>query len=187
MKREVQIKLKAVSADHCNIQYDKEKGWAISERGKEKLSSNGTFVFMKSHKQMTDHEPSDLIPLHDGMVISFINYEIRVNLEKKDAEEIANEELKIKQMAEEFSKTASFAGTFKAQAEPAIEATPTEVPPQVVEEAEGAKVEEAQAELGQEAAEEVKAEPGPAEGEGVSAAVEEEKKSEAAPEEAPKE
>ena len=48
------------------------------------------------------------------MVISFINYEIRVNLEKKDAEEIANEELKIKQMAEEFSKTASFAGTFKA-------------------------------------------------------------------------
>ena len=185
MKREVQIKLKAVSADHCNIQYDKEKGWAISERGKEKLSSNGTFVFMKSHKQMTDHEPSDLIPLHDGMVISFINYEIRVNLEKKDAEEIANEELKIKQMAEEFSKTASFAGTFKAQAEPAIEATPAEIPPQVVEEAEGAKVEEAQADLG--AAEEVKAEPAPVEGEGATGAAEEEKKSDAAPEEAPKE
>jgi len=121
MKREVQIKLKAVSADHCNIQYDREKGWYISERGKDKLSSNGTFVFMKSHKQMTDHEPSDLIPLHDGMVISFINYEIRVNLEKKDPEEIANEELKIKQLAEEFSKTASFAGTFKASAEPAVE------------------------------------------------------------------
>ena len=70
---------------------------------------------------MSDHEPSDLIPLHDGMVISFINYEIRVNLEKKDPEEIANEELKIKQLAEEFSKTASFAGTFKASAEPAVE------------------------------------------------------------------
>ena len=165
MKREVQIKLKAVSADHCNIQYDKEKGWAISERGKEKLSSNGTFVFMKSHKQMTDHEPSDLIPLHDGMVISFINYEIRVNLEKKDAEEIANEELKIKQMAEEFSKTASFAGTFKAQAEPAIEATPV-VEPETVVVAEPVKVEEAQEELGQ-AAEEVKAEAAPAEGEGA--------------------
>lgn len=65
---------------------------------------------------MNDHEPSDLIPLHDGMVISFINYEIRVNLEKKGAEEIANEEKKIAAMAEEFSKTASFAGTFKAQA-----------------------------------------------------------------------
>ena len=40
---------------------------------------------------MNDHEPSDLIPLHDGMVISFINYEIRVNLEKKGTEEIVNQ------------------------------------------------------------------------------------------------
>ena len=95
MKRDTQIKLKAVSADHCNITYENEKGWHISERGKEKQSSNGTFVFMKSHKQMNAHEPSDLIPLHDGMVISFINYEIRVNLEKKEANEIAQEELKI--------------------------------------------------------------------------------------------
>lgn len=31
MKREVQIKLKAVSADHCNITYDGPKGWFISE------------------------------------------------------------------------------------------------------------------------------------------------------------
>ena len=83
MKREVQIKLKAVSADHCNITYDDTKGWFISESGKDKPSSNGTFVFMKSQKQMADHEPSSLIPLHDGMVLSFINYEIRVNLEKK--------------------------------------------------------------------------------------------------------
>lgn len=65
---------------------------------------------------MNDHEPSDLIPLHDGMVISFINYEIRVNLEKKGAEEIESEQKKIAMMAEEFQKTASFAGTFKAQA-----------------------------------------------------------------------
>jgi len=63
MKREVQIKLKAVSADHCCIQYTPEKGWAVSEKNKDKLSSNGTFVFMKSHSQMSNHEPSDLIPL----------------------------------------------------------------------------------------------------------------------------
>ena len=31
MKREVQIKLKAVSADHCNINYSREMGWVISE------------------------------------------------------------------------------------------------------------------------------------------------------------
>ena len=41
---------------------------------------------------MQDHEPSSLIPLHDGMVISFINYEIRVNLERKDAEEVTRED-----------------------------------------------------------------------------------------------
>ena len=181
MKREVQIKLKAVSADHCNIQYDKEKGWAISERGKEKLSSNGTFVFMKSHKQMSDHEPSDLIPLHDGMVISFINYEIRVNLEKKDVEEIAKEEQKIRMMAEEFSKTASFAGTFKAQAEPAIEA-PVQDPTPADE---GAAVDSApQVEMA--AAEEAKGEIPPAEHDSAGEGAPEEKKSDAAPEEAPK-
>ena len=93
MKREVQIKLKAVSADHCNINYDNPKGWFISESGKDKPSSNGTFVFMKNQQQMTDHEPSSLIPLHDGMVISFINYEIRINLERKDADMVAQEDL----------------------------------------------------------------------------------------------
>ncbi len=36
---------------------------------------------MKSHKQMVEHEPSDLIQLYDGMVISFINYDLRVKLE----------------------------------------------------------------------------------------------------------
>ncbi len=91
MKREVVIKLKAVSADHCSVNYDTGKGWSISEKGKDKLSSNGTFVFMKSHGQMTEHEPSDLIQLYDGMVISFINYEIRVNLEKKDQDQYSKE------------------------------------------------------------------------------------------------
>lgn len=32
-----------------------------------------------------------MIPLQDGMVISFINYEIRVNLEKKDADFLEKE------------------------------------------------------------------------------------------------
>lgn len=48
MKREIQIKLKAVSADHCAIAYSPEKGWTITERNKDRLSSNGTFIFMKS-------------------------------------------------------------------------------------------------------------------------------------------
>lgn len=87
--------MKAVSADHCNVSYDIGKGWSISEKGKDKLSSNGTFVFMKSHGQMTEHEPSDLIPLHDGMVLSFINYEIRVNLEKKDGDAFGAEHQRI--------------------------------------------------------------------------------------------
>lgn len=82
-RRDVELKLKAVSADHCKIEYSKEKGWLIHEQGKERLSSNGTFVFMKSHQQMEDHEPSDLIPLFNGMIISFINYELTVRIEPK--------------------------------------------------------------------------------------------------------
>ena len=111
LQREVQIKLKAVSANHCNVAYDKEKGWYISERGKDKPSSNGTFVFMKSHRQMTDHEPSALIPLHDGMVISFINYEIRINLVKKDPEQVSRQQLELTQKAQE---AAALGETFKA-------------------------------------------------------------------------
>lgn len=115
MKREVQIKLKAVSADHCAVSYDTGKGWSISEKGKDKLSSNGTFVFMKSHGQMTEHEPSDLIPLHDGMVLSFINYEIRVNLEKKDASILSLENQELAQAnASQADAAASFKNTIKA-------------------------------------------------------------------------
>ena len=88
-RRDVELKLKAVSADHCKIEYSREKGWLIHEQGKERLSSNGTFVFMKSHQQMEDHEPSDLIPLFNGMVISFINYELQVRIEPKTPEELA--------------------------------------------------------------------------------------------------
>lgn len=88
MKRDIQIKLKAVSADHCAISYTKEKGWTITERGKERLSSNGTFIFMKSMQQMNDHIPSDIIPLHDDMIISFVNYELRVSLNQKTGEEL---------------------------------------------------------------------------------------------------
>lgn len=88
-RRDIQIKLKAVSADHCSIAYNPEKGWTISERDKDRPSSNGTYVFLKTLKQMRDHMPSDLIPLHDGMIISFVNYELRVRFEQKSNEEIS--------------------------------------------------------------------------------------------------
>jgi hypothetical protein len=44
---------------------------------------------MKSYKQMKDHEPSDLIPLFNGMIISFINYEILVKIEPKTPNELS--------------------------------------------------------------------------------------------------
>jgi len=120
MKREVQIKLKAVSADHCAVSYNTEKGWVISEKNKDKVSSNGTFVFMKSHNQMQFHEPSDMIPLHDGMIISFINYEVRISLAKKDVSELAKDDSQVKQKAQEYVKQAEFSTTLKAGAEPAF-------------------------------------------------------------------
>jgi len=44
---------------------------------------------MKSYQQMDDHEPSDIIPLFNGMIISFINYELQVRIEPKSADELA--------------------------------------------------------------------------------------------------
>lgn len=32
--------------------------------------------------------PSDLVPLHDGMILSFVNYELRVKIEKKTGDEL---------------------------------------------------------------------------------------------------
>jgi pSer/pThr/pTyr-binding forkhead associated (FHA) protein len=87
-RRDVEIKLKAVSADHCKIEYKKGEGWFVHEQDKDRLSSNGTFVFMKSHQQMDDHEPSDIIPLFNGMIISFINYELQVRIEPKTSDDL---------------------------------------------------------------------------------------------------
>lgn len=32
---------------------------------------------------MKDHMPSGLVPLHDGMILSFVNYELKVRIENK--------------------------------------------------------------------------------------------------------
>lgn len=93
MKRDIQIKLKAVSADHCCINYRAEAGWVITERGKastDRLSSNGTYIFLKAQDQMSYHMPSDLIPVQNDMIISFVNYELRVKLEAKTPDEKAS-------------------------------------------------------------------------------------------------
>lgn len=82
-ENDVPLKLKAISDDHCSITYEPARGWTISECGKAKTSVNGTYVFMKTLKQMQDKTPSDLIPLRDGMLLSFINYELRVSLQNK--------------------------------------------------------------------------------------------------------
>lgn len=47
---------------------------------------------------MDDHEPSDIIPLFNGMTVSFINYELQVRIEAKSSDELASsqfEEIKL--------------------------------------------------------------------------------------------
>ena len=48
------------------------------------------------------------------MVISFINYEIRVNLEKKNQDDVAREDQQIQQRTEQLRQTANLAGTMPA-------------------------------------------------------------------------
>lgn len=74
---------------------------------------------MKSQKQMHDHEPSSLIPLHDGMVLSFINYEIRVNLEKKDANEVDKDNQAVHERKAAMASTMPAMGATMAAATPA--------------------------------------------------------------------
>lgn len=87
-KRSIQLQVKAISAEHCFISYSCEKGWTIYEKGKAKESSNGTFVFLKSNHHMQSRMPSDPILLQDGMVISFVNYELKVRLEERTSHEV---------------------------------------------------------------------------------------------------
>lgn len=49
------------------------------------------------------------------MVISFINYEIRVSIVKKDQEELHRHQQALKDQMERYAKTASFQSTMKAQ------------------------------------------------------------------------
>mmetsp|Transcript_26701 Transcript_26701/g.35735 ORF Transcript_26701/g.35735 Transcript_26701/m.35735 type:complete len:131 (+) Transcript_26701:1871-2263(+) len=69
---------------------------------------------MKSQKQMQDHEPSSLIPLHDGMVLSFINYEIRVNLEKKEQGDVDRENQSIRERVEQMRSQQPLSNTMGA-------------------------------------------------------------------------
>ena len=41
---------------------------------------------------MKDHMPSDLIPIQNDMIISFVNYEVRVKLETKTAEDVRGQQ-----------------------------------------------------------------------------------------------
>jgi hypothetical protein len=50
------------------------------------------------------------------MILSFINYEIRVNLEKRDAKEIEAENKSILEKTHKFIENANFAKTMKAPA-----------------------------------------------------------------------
>ena len=60
---DVQIGSKNMNGHHCNILYDLDSGWMINETGKDKVSTKGTFVYIKNHKQFTAKQPSSLIPI----------------------------------------------------------------------------------------------------------------------------
>jgi hypothetical protein len=40
---------------------------------------------------MNNHVPSDMIPLHDEMIISFVNYELKVSLLQKTKDQLESQ------------------------------------------------------------------------------------------------
>ena len=82
-RNDIQIDLKELSSNHCSIEYSQIQGWTISEKDCPRPSSNGTFVFMKSYLQMLEQEPSGLVEVKEGMVLSFVNYQLLLKLVPK--------------------------------------------------------------------------------------------------------
>ena len=64
---------------------------------------------------MNDHVPSDMIPLHDNMIISFVNYELKVSLLQKTGAEMEAQTQKM---------DAFFAAQGQAAAAPTFTPTP---------------------------------------------------------------
>jgi pSer/pThr/pTyr-binding forkhead associated (FHA) protein len=83
----IKVNLNQVSQQHAMICYDKYKGWHITEKKINKKSTNGTFVELKNEEEVLEHQPSDLIPLQDGMVLSFLNYTTHVSFSEKSYQE----------------------------------------------------------------------------------------------------
>ena len=52
---------------------------------------------MKSMQQMNNHVPSDMIPLHDEMIISFVNYELKVSLLQKTKDQLESQTAQMEQ------------------------------------------------------------------------------------------
>jgi predicted component of type VI protein secretion system len=74
---------------------------------------------------MNDHVPSDMIPLHDDMIISFVNYELRVRLDQKTKDEIAQQQANMEEFfANKYSANANAGAAFTAGDAPKDQADP---------------------------------------------------------------
>jgi hypothetical protein len=72
---------------------------------------------------MCDHKPSDLVPLQEGMVISFVNYELRISYLPKSEADLANQK---NAMAALFERQQSDMRKAAMTVPQVIEITPTE-------------------------------------------------------------
>ena len=61
----------------------------MTERFNQRVSSNGTYTFLKTKTQRDERVASSLIPVFHGMVISFVNYELRINFSDESEEEVS--------------------------------------------------------------------------------------------------
>jgi hypothetical protein len=73
---------------------------------------------------MNDHVPSDMIPLHDNMIISFVNYELKVSLLQKTGAELETQGQKM----EEFFANQGVAAATAPVSMPVTQAQPEAAP-----------------------------------------------------------
>ena len=76
-KMDIQVASKNMNGYHCNIAYDIDHGWTINEQGKDKVSTKGTFIYVKNYKQLMSNEPSSSVPISNSQ-------EFRIGLRNSD-------------------------------------------------------------------------------------------------------
>jgi len=63
----------------------------LTENYNTRSSSNGTFLFLKTNNEIQEQQPSNILQIKDGMVLNFVNYNVKLKMLPKSTTELAKD------------------------------------------------------------------------------------------------